>query len=173
MRRTMTTDLGMKTETWIDKKTWGDGAWQGEPDRVEWIDSYSALPCLALRNPNSGAWCGYVAVPPDHDCYGVDYHKLPGVVHEAAYGQGINYTGSCLVDEDVPERERICHVPKAGHSDDVWWIGFHCDDTWNIGPARDARELASGHKLIRVGIEKYVSFAKVRESCTSLAAALT
>lgn len=45
------------TETWIDKTTWGEGPWQHEPDRVDWYDEGTGLPCLMIRNA-IGAWCG-------------------------------------------------------------------------------------------------------------------
>lgn len=43
-------------------------AWEAEPDRDEFESS--GLPCLLLREPHTGAWCGFVAVPLDHPLHG-------------------------------------------------------------------------------------------------------
>lgn len=60
-----------KTETFIDRTGWPSGPWDDEPDRVEWRDEATGLPCLALRNDMFGSWCGYVAVPPGHPVHGL------------------------------------------------------------------------------------------------------
>jgi hypothetical protein len=64
----------MKTEEWrtVDKSTWGEGEWQREPDKKQWQDAETGLPCLIVRN-NGGALCGYVGVPPGHPWHGKDY----------------------------------------------------------------------------------------------------
>src|SRR5690349_15430772 len=56
------------TMTDIEKTAWGEGPWQQEPDRAEW--EHAGLPCLAIRHPFFGHWCGYVGVPPSHAYYG-------------------------------------------------------------------------------------------------------
>lgn len=59
----------MKTREWFgtwDKSDWGDGAWQSEPDKVQWRDEATGAPCLALRAEVTGAWCGYVGIPKGH-----------------------------------------------------------------------------------------------------------
>ena len=43
----------------IDKSLWGDGPWQNEVDRLEWIDSATKLPCV-IRRSEHGTLCGYV-----------------------------------------------------------------------------------------------------------------
>lgn len=99
----------------MDKTEFGPGPWQDEPDRVEF--EHAGLPCLMRRNP-SGAWCGYAAVPPGHPLHGGGY-ETPDV---DAHG-GLTYASACAGE--------ICHVPKPGEPDDVWWYGFdcgHCDD---------------------------------------------
>ncbi len=50
----------------VNKSTWGDGPWQNEPDKVQWTDQDTRLPCLAVRNGRIGNWCGYVGVSNDH-----------------------------------------------------------------------------------------------------------
>lgn len=59
----------MKAREWYDvydKSGWGDGPWQKEPDKAQWLDEATRLPCLAVRNNVSGTLCGYVGVPPGH-----------------------------------------------------------------------------------------------------------
>lgn len=58
--------------TRLDKSTWGDGAWQSEPDKVQWVDDTTGLDCLIVRN-NGGALCGYVGLPESHPFHGKDY----------------------------------------------------------------------------------------------------
>lgn len=55
----------------IDKKEWGHGPWENEPDRLEW--EHAGLPCLMVRQPSLGHWCGYAAVPLGHPFHGVEY----------------------------------------------------------------------------------------------------
>lgn len=119
-------DLKIKSETWIDKSSWGDGPWQDEPDRVEFIDPTTGLTCLLLRaNPRLGHWCGYVAVPPGHRLHSVDYDEAPEATHYAAH-RGLTFSGPCRDRDDRPKREQVCHVPAPGELDDVWWFGFDC-----------------------------------------------
>lgn len=51
----------MKEE--MDKAAWGPGEWQDEPDRMQWIDPVTLLPCLMWRHPSLGSWCAYVGLP--------------------------------------------------------------------------------------------------------------
>ena len=64
----------MKTMEWrsLDKSTWGRGPWQQEPDKKQWVDAATGLPCLIVRN-HGGALCGYVGVPPGHPWHGKAY----------------------------------------------------------------------------------------------------
>ncbi len=58
----------MFTKEWqgvVDKSEWGPGPWQDEPDKAQWLDAGSRLPCLIVRGP-VGALCGYVGLPPGH-----------------------------------------------------------------------------------------------------------
>lgn len=65
----------MKTLEWttVDKSKWGRGPWDGEPDKKQWQDEVTGLPCLAVRNPSGGNWCGYVGIPKRHPLHGVGY----------------------------------------------------------------------------------------------------
>lgn len=56
----------------LDKAKWGTGPWQDEPDKRQWQDEVTKLPCLLVRGPH-GALCGYVGVPKGHPLHGIDY----------------------------------------------------------------------------------------------------
>ncbi len=114
----------------IDKSEWGDGPWQTEPDRVEW--EHAGLPCLAIRNEAFGNWCGYAAVPPGHALHGQSYNDVDVEAHG-----GLTYASACS--------GHICHVPKPGEPDDVWWFGFDCGHAWDVAPGMEARSRAFGY----------------------------
>jgi len=107
----------------IDKAKWGPGPWQDEPDRVEW--EYQGYPCLMVRNPVLGNWCGYAAVPPGHPWHGKSANDLD--VH--AHG-GVTFSSLC--------DGHICHVPKPGEPADVWWLGFDAGHAWDIVPGLES-----------------------------------
>jgi hypothetical protein len=112
----------------VDKSDWGDGPWQVEPDRVDWV--HEGLACLALRGP-MGSWCGYVGVPRAHPLHGCHYAEDARVSALEVHG-GITYSAECTDD--------ICHVPAPGMPDDVWWLGFDCGHAFDFSPGRAARE---------------------------------
>lgn len=64
--------MQIKEYTTVDKSAWARGPWDGEPDKRQWPDPDTGLPCLAVRGP-AGAWCGYVGVMPGHPWHGKDY----------------------------------------------------------------------------------------------------
>lgn len=66
----------------LPKSEWGEGPWQHEPDKMEWRDEETGLPCLIVRGP-AGALCGYVGVAPSHPFHGLSYDGLPKAVHDA------------------------------------------------------------------------------------------
>lgn len=45
----------------VDKSGWARGVWDSEPDKIQWQDAETGLPCLIVRGP-VGALCGYVGV---------------------------------------------------------------------------------------------------------------
>lgn len=103
------------------RERWGKypGPWQDEPDRVEF--EHMDLPCLLHRGPG-GHWCGYVAVPPGHPDHGKHYRDLDVV---SVHG-GLTYAAAC--------EGHICHVPKPGEPDGVWWFGFDLHHWRDLAP---------------------------------------
>jgi hypothetical protein len=127
----------------LDKSKWQRGPWDAEPDKVQWRDEATGLPCLAVRGP-VGAWCGYVGVPPGHPWHGKEYDACQtaerdewGCSGPFVHG-GLTFSGACSHGDPA---HSICHVPGRGEPDDVWWLGFDCahsgdytdmkcDDAW-------------------------------------------
>jgi hypothetical protein len=136
----------------IDKSTWGDGPWQDEPDRVDFIAEGFA--CMAIRN-RFGVWCGYVGVPSDHPAYGQDYGSIDAEVHG-----GLTYAARCSGN--------ICHVPQPGMPHDVWWLGFDCGHGMDIAPAMRANSIYWGLGYCDFG-ELYRDLNYVRAEILSLA----
>lgn len=125
----------MQTLEWttIDKADWGTGEWQTEPDKRQWLDDATGLPCLAVRHPVLGHWCGYVGVTEGHPYFGKDYHDdLDLSVHG-----GITFGGFCHKDADPSKG--ICHLVESGENDRVWWLGFDCTHCYDLSPASFAR----------------------------------
>lgn len=85
----------------IDKAEWPRGAWDDEPDKIQWQDEATGLPCLIVRGP-SGALCGYVGVAPGHPWHGKDYDDCGVDVHG-----GLTFASKCA--EINPEKwEKWC-----------------------------------------------------------------
>lgn len=132
----------MKTETWQDRDGWAAGPWDDEPDRAEW--ELSGFPCLALRHPSSGHWCGYVGVPVGHPWYGKSASWSDGDDIDADVHGGLTYAAVCTED-DRPAYEQVCHV-TAGE-DRRWWIGFDCHHYMDIAPGFEMRQRELGMRL--------------------------
>lgn len=142
----------------IDKSDWGSGPWQQEPDEERF--EHEGFPCLIIRTL-MGHLCGYVAVPPSHPWHGKGWSDVPVDVHG-----GITYAAKC-------DGGAICHVPKPGESDDVWWLGFDHAHLGDFSPGTDATLKKSG---IFGGFgggyghdNSYKTIGYVRRGCESLA----
>jgi hypothetical protein len=60
----------------VDKAGWQAGPWNDEPDKIQWQDELTGLPCLIVRG-SVGALCGYVGVNPGHPWHGLSYGICP------------------------------------------------------------------------------------------------
>jgi hypothetical protein len=145
-----------------DRTQWGTGAWDNEPDKVQWTDTATGLPCLIHRN-YIGSWCGYVGVSPDLLTYlnVDDLDELPLAVHG-----GITFTNTCLVHPNATNGEGICHVPEPGEPDSVFWFGFDCAHYMDLGPADVG--VNNIHIWSAAG-RVYRDMAYVKAECESLA----
>ena len=159
----------MESKTWttVDKSTWGDGPWMAEPDKIQFADEATGLPCLIKRSHLSGSLCGYVGVAEGHPWFGQGYGDVDADVHG-----GLTFADFC---QEGDEAHTICHIPGPGEPDRVWWLGFDAGHAFDISPAMEARELAQGYPPIRsMGAdwgmgETYKTVAYVKAECASLA----
>lgn len=179
-----------RQEEFLPKALWGDGPWQQEPDRLEF--EHAGLPCILNRAPVTGAWCGYVGVPPGHKLYGIWYggcikgckKEKPSYVTRKEIGRAKRQGDVAKVNMLVAMRNMnkssfykrmrkehprascdygmnhspesilrvhggitysdychgvICHTPKPGEADNVYWFGFDCAHAWDLSPAMEAR----------------------------------
>jgi len=134
----------------VDKSTWERGPWDNEPDRVDFI--HAGLPCLALRHPEHGSWCGYAAVPPGHPLYEKSAFNI-----DLDVDARLNYSDFC--------GGAICHIPQPGAPDNVWWFGFDCGHFRDISPGRDARlrSIPGGEALLLLEREPGIFRAVYRD----------
>jgi len=157
----------------LSKVSWGHGPWMGEPDKKQWPDPKTGLPCLAVRHPNSGHWCGYVGVSPEHPLYKIRYNQCPDPNCTEEYGcehrpesllevhGGLTYSAFC--DDDAAEDTGICHKPEPGEPEPLWWFGFDCAHAWDLCPARELLYSSS------LGDQVYRDLSYVQENCAALA----
>lgn len=156
----------MEAKQWttIDKSTWERGPWDNEPDKAQWVDEATGLPCLIVRN-NGGALCGYVGVSRGHPWFEQSYDESAHV-----HG-GLTFADKCR--PGVDESSGICHIVAPGEDDAVWWLGFDCSHGGDISPAHDALLRSIGHKPLGVcnwwETATYRDFPYVKEQCGHLA----
>lgn len=65
----------------MDKSAWGRGEWQQEPDKMQFADEATGLPCLIVRT-SLGHLCGYVGVTDAHPWHGKGYDDAIGACNE-------------------------------------------------------------------------------------------
>jgi hypothetical protein len=123
-----------------DKSDWGDGPWNQEPDKLQYEDETTGLPCLIKRSPVMGVLCGYVGLSPSHPWHGLDYDEVEDSIR--VHG-GLTFAGLC--EEGKPHESSISHIPAPGEPDvPVWWIGFDAGHAFDRLPAMEARERQMG-----------------------------
>lgn len=129
--------------TTVDKSEWIDGPWKSEPDKMQWQDEATGLPCLIVRN-RGGALCGYVGVPEGHPCFEVDYsdgtslHTVDDDYNHIDVHGGLTFSDFCADTDD--ESRDVCHVPGPGEPDRVWWLGFNCAHCYDLSPKYASRD---------------------------------
>lgn len=142
-------------EKTLDRSEWGNGEWDDEPDKVQWEDKETGLPCLAVRSSHSGHWCGYVGVSDGHKFFEKHYNDVSVDVHG-----GLTYSDHC--------QGTICHIPGEGEPDHVWWLGFdcaHCDDYSPL----DVKYSERGYPFNIRDDEEYRTLQYVKDECAKLA----
>lgn len=116
----------------IDKSTWARGPWDKEPDKKQWMDMETGLPCLIVRSESSGGLCGYVGVDERHPLFEGDYDDPRVDVHG-----GLTYASFCQPEDEAKEHG-ICHIVENGDNDRVWWFGFDTAHAFDLCPGRNA-----------------------------------
>lgn len=119
----------------VDKSDWEQGPWTDEPDKMQWPDEETGLPCLIVRGP-SGALCGYVGVAEGHPAFKRDYDEVYSLADIEVHG-GLTYADMCQPSDD--ESRGICHLPDPGERDHVWWLGFDCAHAGDVCPKYDSK----------------------------------
>ena len=159
-----------KTYTTIDRAAlgWPAGPWDSEPDKMQWPDAMTGLPCLAVRNRLSGNWCGYVGVAPDHPLHGKGYSD-EGLPDLDVHG-GLTFADACSAGEN--EAQGICHTPAPGEPDHVWWFGFDCAHGGDRSPLDERYGLERGYPFTNSGDETYRTLNYVQQQCAELAGQL-
>lgn len=134
----------------VNRTGWPHGPWDGEPDRDEWLDAATGYACVASRN-YSGAWCGYVRVPPTHPLHGMDYSgqvpdSLTSAAEKALDGPIGKRGVMAVVSAALKDGMRIdslldVHgsITYAGELRDVegHWFGFDCSHLHDMSPGVD------------------------------------
>jgi hypothetical protein len=145
----------------IDKTEWDRGPWDDEPDKVQWQDHDTGLPCLAVRHRLNGHWCGYVGVAEGHPCFGSNGEDAYLEVHG-----GITFGAMC--DPSEPTATGVCHIAAPGEPDHVWWLGFDCAHAFDLQP-RMHELLRDIWTRARLPNETYKTLRYVRDECRELA----
>jgi hypothetical protein len=157
----------METREWrddqLDRSRWGSGPWNDEPDKAQWPDPTTGLPCL-LKRSRMGNLCGYVGVPEGHPWHGKGYDDIDAEVHG-----GLTYSDQC--EEIERPEEGICHIPGPGEPDNVWWLGFDCAHFMDLVPSMAQTYADAGiDRSDRDTLpEVYRTVAYVKAECASLA----
>lgn len=170
----------VETREWHyeDKSEWPQGEWKEEPDKVQWTDEETGLPCLIVRGP-VGALCGYAGVPKSHPFFGCEYSSCPIDCPEdwcdhtpenilEAHG-GITFSLACSPNKDDPERG-ICHVVAGDEK--IWWFGFDCAHLGDCSPCLSKLRSDEGLSTPHPG-EVYRSVSYVKEEARTLALQLS
>jgi len=118
-----------------EKKGWGPGVWQDEPDAVVFSvrTENGALWCSLRRTP-LGHWCGYIAVPPGHPWHGYkDSWAVPGDVHGGVtFAEGEEEgAGPCWIIGWDANHWGDC-TPRFGEGGTYRDVGFAYEETLSL-----------------------------------------
>jgi len=170
-----------KTYATIDKTGWPEGPWKNEPDKKQWTDKATGLPCMLIRSGRSGHLCGYVGVHAGHPLFGLSESTTLALGAEDAESEGSNplwdisvhggvtFTDFCHPGGD--EASQICHVVEPGEDDKAWWFGFDCahsGDVSHFAPTfrRDGTQYDNSEIF---GMGTYRTVMYVEKECKRLA----
>lgn len=104
------------------RNSWLPGAWQDEPDIIEWRKEGSAYPLLIVRG-QTGCLCGYVGIPQGH------------ALHGMWSGDLTRFTWTALPEEINGAFPCGPIFTPTGAPPTCWWLGFHCGAMGELMPA--------------------------------------
>lgn len=141
-----------------DKSKYGEGPWMNEPDKVQWQDEATGLPCLIVRN-HHGSLCGYVGVDEKHPLY---THRYPDA--------DLNCHGGLTFSDFCQDHEHgICHIVEPGEPEKVWWLGFDCGHGGDIIPSFLELRNKGIESFTGAWGETYKDIEYVKKECRDLA----
>lgn len=160
----------METKQWrtVDRSEWPSGEWDAEPDKMQFTDEATGLPCLIVRG-GSGALCGYVGVTEGHPWFGKEYDACgrTGDDYIDVHG-GLTFSNFCADTDD--ESKHICHVPGPGEPHRVWWLGFDCAHSGDWSPRDAMYERDRPESCFKCGLhDRYRTLAYVKRQVQNLA----
>lgn len=139
---------------WLERRKIDRSAWPladlcaGEPDHKLWATK-AGFPGAAIRNQGSGAWCGYIAVPPGHPWHGMAPDDCD--VHG-----GITFTAGRRLDTDPSASE-----PRLPNAElDAWVIGFDGSHDGDVRPAWDNDIAGSEYRTLGYVCSEVESLAR-------------
>lgn len=173
-------DMNSVTDTYIEDRVtkWGDGKWNNEPDRGQWLDPVTGLPCLFLRVPDMGHLCGYVGVDHTHPLYGMlnsDEAFDPDYVLDC-WG-GVTWTSmEDKLEGDAPVRFRFAFNNETADRRPFYLIGFDCAHYMDLVPGMEM--YSKRYNLPRLEFpgeprNEYRDVNFVMHECTKLALTLS
>jgi hypothetical protein len=147
--------------TFFDKSDYPDGPWKNEPDKMQWTDEITGMPCLMHRSEFTGALCGYVGVTEKHPLFQMDPVKAGEILD--VHG-GITFGSMCAGMQE--NGNGICHVADAGEPDHLYWFGFDCSHYEDFQP----RSMMHSFGLARMMHgHVYRDIPYIKEQCALLA----
>ncbi len=149
-----------------NKSKWGDGPWMKEPDKAQYRDPDTNLPCLVVRNM-VGALCGYVGVYGDHPLHGVSCED--GALSELVVHGGLTYAdlqGEPRLDHHSPEHF-IGVEFEEGDDRNIWFFGYDCAHAGDYCPMYAEWKMTGLADL--KGYQSYKEITYVVEQNTRLA----
>ena len=155
-----------KIDPSINKMDWGEGEWQHEPDKVQYLDEETGYPCLIVRAEVTGALCGYVGVGHSHPCYQVHYNDVEDKYDTSIHG-GLTFSSKC---QEQNKEFGICHIVEDGEDDNIWWLGFDCAHAWDYAPVMQSRWIGTNlYKPQRPNDHEYRNIHYVKDQIKHLA----
>lgn len=163
-----------------DKMSWRSGEWTQEPDKIQWIDKKSELPCVILRHSSRGHLCGYVGISPNHPFYSAGYSSCGYSECEENWCDlapervinvrgGLTFSGSST-DLNTEERNAqdgfgISWLNEDGSlMENIQWFGFDCAHGWDVLPGMSRFDFDLGGTK-----RSYKNIRYLMKECTRLA----